>query len=157
MKSFLKYFKKKTETKNSIKFSNITYSKSDDILKQIIAAEESRKDGDNLLSLQYYLKLLSIDPYSTIENVSWDWVNGAWFVNSHNFHYKDWVIIKSSSNEVIDLFKRASVFPRQRRETDNSTTTKSMIEGLISFIGLPGQKPNEEILEIDNAKNMMVK
>jgi len=155
MKSLLKYFKKKTEADKSMKLSNTNYSKSEDILKQITAAEESRKEGDNLLSLQYYLKLLSIDPYSTIENVAWQWVNGSWYGNSNEFHYKGWVIIKSNSNEVINLFQRASQFPRQRIKTDSDTTTKSIIEGLISFIGLPGQKPNEEILEIVNAKKKM--
>lgn len=152
MKPFLKYFRKKTEADASIKLTNNIYSKSDDMIEQITAAEECRNRGDNLLSLQYYLKLLSIDPYSTIENVSWSWTNGAWFDNSHEFHYKDWIKIKSSSKEVIHLFQRASEFPRQRKETDNETTTKSIIEGLIQFIGMPGQKPNEEILEIFDKK-----
>lgn len=152
MKSFFNLFNKKSIVERvSVRVDPIQI-KRNIILKEITTAEEERRFGDNLLSLQHYLKLLSVDPLYTIENVAWFWVNGAWYLKAPTFHYPNWIIIKSNSEEMVELFQKASKFPRQIISSDTEETTKYIIEELIKYIGLPGVQPNEQILEITNKK-----
>ncbi len=115
----------------------------------IAAAEALMKAGRNLPALQCYIELVAADPLEGIENVSWNWINGAWHQTAGRVTRPGWIRIRSDDPSVAAAFQAATGYPRQKNRSDSPEAPSRASAALRAFLGRPGEKPSSK-LQIEN-------
>ena len=116
----------------------------------IVAAEALMKAGRNLPALQCYSELVAVEPLEGIENVGWNWINGAWHETARRVSRPGWVRITSDDPAVAAAFHAAAVYPHQKTPSDTAKAAANTIAALRGFLGRPGERASS-LLHLENA------